>query len=54
MKNTVLYYVLIIIVLFMIEVVQADFSHKGDGHTLKHNQVHDNIRNRCKDNNLNT
>lgn len=48
MKNIVLICALIISGLFMIK---ADFSHKGDGHTLKHNQVHDifNIWDLCKD-----
>lgn len=56
MKSTVLICALIISGLFMIQVIQADFSHKGDGHAVKHNQVHDNfnIWDLCKDNNLKT
>lgn len=56
MKNIVLISVLVISGLLTIKVIQADFSHKSDGQTLKHNQVHDgfNIWNLCKDNNLNT
>lgn len=51
MKNIVLIGALLISGLFMIKVIQADFSHKGDGHTLRQNQIHNGftIWDLCKD-----